>query len=196
MYFQYLNCCGIREIAMIQTYRKAEDALKQFLENTALREASYPGEPELHRRQDRFRYAIFSQASRRVVNSGYGFNFAELIEKENLGSLSSTDFHRNPNSRNMVKVWIWTIDWDAVNAYRKGKSPKPNRDSHGRFASRVEAAMGREARVKKARIVSEDEHTIYGTAAEAAEKAKEIKRLEAIGLVAAEKSFKLVKLSD
>lgn len=72
----------------------------------------------------RFRFAIFTEAvapnELKDTRPGrtYGRRFAKLIEQEKLGSLVSTEKHElNPNSENLVKVWVWGIDHDALKAW-------------------------------------------------------------------------------
>ncbi len=56
---------------------------------------------------------IFSDS---VVN-GNGQAIADFIRKHKLGSLIATRPRKNPNSGNMIKIWIWRFNgkrnWDA-----------------------------------------------------------------------------------
>jgi hypothetical protein len=80
----------------------------------------------------KFRFAIFSEAIHPVYHGEgrkgwpyqYGQMFAKFIEKNKLGSLTTTDNHElNPNSGSLVKVWVWGIDHDALKAWYEKENP-------------------------------------------------------------------------
>lgn len=65
------------------------------------------------------RYLIFTQASPSgdgtFMTDGYGFEFAQFIQDNNLGEVIDTiPSGINPNSLNEVKVWVWIPDMAAV----------------------------------------------------------------------------------
>lgn len=49
---------------------------------------------------------IFSDS----VNNGNGQDIADFIKKHGLGSLIETRARLNPNSGNMIKIWIWRFN--------------------------------------------------------------------------------------
>lgn len=59
---------------------------------------------------NKWRYAVFTQAGSR---KSYGRNFAALIKKENLGEVvqATTKTVKNPNSGNILKAWLWTVNY-------------------------------------------------------------------------------------
>jgi hypothetical protein len=103
MYIGYLACCGIVEIAGLSEYDTPEDAFKDFARQLT--------------RCRLFRYAIFSEASRK----GYGSKFATFIKRNKLGSVVCTDWNINPNSEHTLKGWLWTVDRDAVRDWKPKK---------------------------------------------------------------------------
>lgn len=62
-----------------------------------------------------FRYAIFSQAGiGRGQGARYGTNLAAYITRNKLGKVISTGTSINPNSGNLLKVFVWTVDHKAL----------------------------------------------------------------------------------
>jgi hypothetical protein len=63
-----------------------------------------------------WRYAVFTQAGTRKT---YGKKFAALIKKENLGEVvqATTKSVKNPNSGNVLKAWIWTVNHRNLRAW-------------------------------------------------------------------------------
>ena len=63
---------------------------------------------------DKFwRYAVFTQAGK---NATYGKKFAALIRREKLGEVvqATTKTVKNPNSGNILKAWVWTVNYPAL----------------------------------------------------------------------------------
>ena len=110
MHLQHLNCCGIRELAQLRSHRDPKTALKEFLRQ--IQPEHFAWGPL--RQRDKFRYVVFSATKR----AKYGREFAKLIEDEKLGELISTGFNQNPNSGHIVKVWVWTVDHEALKAWK------------------------------------------------------------------------------
>jgi len=104
-----LECCGIRELNGLSDAESSKEALLSFYYNTSYIDA------------DRFRYVIFSQAlSYRCGRTpAYGEKFASYLRNLRVGSvkIATTEDVKNPNSNNFLKVWIWTVDWDALKAW-------------------------------------------------------------------------------
>lgn len=111
MHLQNLNCCGIRELALLRDIRDPKTALQRFLSQIEPRVYSWG--PGLNRR-DTFRYVIFSATK----SARYGVRFAKLIEDEKLGEVISTGFNKNPNTGHILKVWVWTVDHDALKTWK------------------------------------------------------------------------------
>lgn len=114
-----INCCGVREIDGLSDGPSAAQNLKDFLSDYA---------EELDK-DTPFRYAMFTQAGAR--RTGYGFRFASLIEKKGLGTVISTGFNKNPNSGNPLKVWIWTLNLEALKAELKKEGLNLDSDLDG-----------------------------------------------------------------
>lgn len=71
----------------------------------------------------RFRFAIFSEAHRPGLTDEtgpkYGRDFAALIRECKLGDVIETGRHINPNSSNHLRVWVWTVDHEALTKWFK-----------------------------------------------------------------------------
>lgn len=64
----------------------------------------------------KWRYAVFTQAGKKRT---YGKKFAALIRRENLGEVmqATTKSVKNPNSGNILKAWIWTVNHKNLKAW-------------------------------------------------------------------------------
>ena len=120
--FGNLMCCGVKELRGVSHFKTPEDVIRALNELTYSRQTIvgvnrqtgktiYKPEPF-----SRFRYILFSQARQ---EADYGFRLAAFVRDKQLGSLVETDFHLNPNSGNMLKVWIWTVNHDATEQWLK-----------------------------------------------------------------------------
>lgn len=67
------------------------------------------------RRRDKFRFVIFTDINKRT----YGSRLAAYIVEHKLGDVIETGQHKNPNSRNMVRVWVWTLDHRALKLWKE-----------------------------------------------------------------------------
>lgn len=103
-----LNCCGIKEMAGISEHRTPDQALRVFLQ------LNY--DQLGHQEQLTGAFFIFSQAGSR---SHYGDKLAAYIEEHKLGEVVVVGRKRNPNSGNMVKMFVWMPDVNALKAWAK-----------------------------------------------------------------------------
>ena len=116
-------CCGVREIHNLQQHRRPEEAIQEFGKHTYGEDPNVPSEARDRARMQyyyaypyrnanrRFRYAIFTQATKRAT---YGKKFAAYIKEHKLGDVIHTGFNVNPNTRRSVGLWVWTVDHDAL----------------------------------------------------------------------------------
>ena len=112
-----MRCCAVKEITSLSDYKSD----KYWSPTKALRAFGrlaygYPGAFPFNAN---FRFVIFTQAgfTGPQAGNGYGDKFAAFITKHQLGEVSMTGPSRNPNSGNMVKVWVWTVDHPRVKAF-------------------------------------------------------------------------------
>lgn len=99
----YLSCCGVKELANIQFSIDPEDVLKHLY---------YTGFDK------RARFFVFTQADARNRNgtttkSTYGVKLSKYIEKYNLGNVTRIGSGSNPNSSNVLTMWVWKINSSA-----------------------------------------------------------------------------------
>jgi hypothetical protein len=107
MELRYLLCCGVREITDLRETTDSADALNRFRTIT-------------RRDGENFRYAIFTQAGLSDEGYAYGEEFAAFIVDNKLGAVTETEGrHKNPNSGNILKCWIWTVNHSAVRGYAR-----------------------------------------------------------------------------
>lgn len=70
-------------------------------------------------------FMIFSDA----VENGNGKALASYITKNKLGTITATRGRRNPNSNNIIKVWVWSINRKALNKHF-GYKPSSYQDDY------------------------------------------------------------------
>ena len=121
-------CCGIREIGNLQDTASPEAAMKDFMNEIAPHPSYCTGRIES---RDKFRYAIFSATQR----SRYGTNFASYITEHKLGELIETGYNKNPNSRRMLKIWVWTLDHVALKKWKDEHMQKPKAKTRKQVAA-------------------------------------------------------------
>lgn len=120
-----MQCCGLREIDGLKDDRTPAMAMEEFAKEHYLIRNTWDNRLRDHKN---FRFVIFSQAG---ASSTYGDAFAAYIREKELGEVVETGRHTNPNSGNILKAFIWTVDhvrvkswWRAVKA---GKNPPKRR---------------------------------------------------------------------
>jgi len=90
-------CCGVREISGICGI-KSKEVIKDFCEIVY---GGYSEDPRLD-----FSFVIFTDINRQ----SYGDNLTKFIKKFKLGEVISTKSKLNPNSGNMLKVYVWWVN--------------------------------------------------------------------------------------
>lgn len=106
-------CCGISEISGISAYRSAEEAIIDTLTN----EDKWDADTQEYVRAleiPEAAHLIFTQAQRTKALTGYGFKIANYIEKNNLGTVIRTPPAKNPNSRNYIITFVWTLNEKGI----------------------------------------------------------------------------------
>lgn len=108
------GCCGIRELHGLSQYvdrRRVFDAQKALKDFTKM--VYYPD--HLGRWRDRWRFAIFAENR----SYTYGREFMAFIKELGLGDVVESQRDVNPNSSNQLKVYLWTVNHEAVKAWMK-----------------------------------------------------------------------------
>lgn len=86
------SCCGVRDIDGLSDHsRNMEGAFRLF----------WP--------QFTGAFALFTCPTK----NKYGERFKKYIEKHKLGSVVETERRKNPNSGNMLRAYLWTLDKKA-----------------------------------------------------------------------------------
>ena len=101
------SCCAVIQIASLGSEKDATTAFQNFYKSAK------------NNFENEFRFVLFSQSNDKKEK--YGENFAAFIEKNKLGTITATPTKGNPayDNESMVKVFIWTVDWNAVNTFRE-----------------------------------------------------------------------------
>jgi hypothetical protein len=113
LYFNNMSCCGIKELSGLSGLTP-DSVFKEFG-----KQAYTKSERDGRYENNRWRHAIFSQASVHAGANVYGTKFAAYIVKHKLGTVVETEELVNPNSGNYLKAWIWTVDHEAAHAFYK-----------------------------------------------------------------------------
>jgi hypothetical protein len=71
----------------------------------------------------KWRYAVFTQAGK---GESYGRKFAALIRKQKLGTVvqATTKTVTNPNSGNVLKAWLWTVNHKNLRKWAQKQADK------------------------------------------------------------------------
>lgn len=63
--------------------------------------------------------------------SGAGDKLAKFIEKNKLGTIISTKYRQNPNTSNLIKVWVWAPNEKNFKSwYKKNSDDEDNEDDY------------------------------------------------------------------
>lgn len=98
-YLAETECCGIRELDGVE---------EQSAERSALDAAYYWFE------HDKDGAHIFFSVTNRKL---HGKNLAAYIIKNKLGTVIKTSPTKNPNSGNMLTMWVWTVNKATFRAF-------------------------------------------------------------------------------
>lgn len=107
-------CCGVKEINGISNFvGRPKDALRRLLK------------PACHMVGGRYQrgshaFYTFTQATvgaHEARRLSYGEQLKDAISRYKLGTVTSSPPVRNFNSGNMVKVYVWAIDWPGVTSW-------------------------------------------------------------------------------
>lgn len=95
------GCCGLYEL--YQLGESSKDTLNDFIE---LFDQNFSGRGPLA-------FALFSDNE----GSGRGKRLAEYITKYKLGTMEISAAKENKKSRRLLRVFIWSIDWEALRSW-------------------------------------------------------------------------------
>lgn len=110
-----MRCCGVKELTELSGTRDPAAALMTMLNYLGRHEYGGPGSrtilhfPAAH--------IIFTGVTK--TRSNYGERFANFIRENNLGEVIESVVKRNPNSGNPLKVWVWSIHRNNLEAWWK-----------------------------------------------------------------------------
>lgn len=121
----YLGCCGIKELCNIG-YIPPKQAIQDFcFQRTApeILAIDYSGDPVRQAQRTReilnnnkfgCAFVLFTQAYSQDNPDGYGYKLKAYIKNQGLGAVTVAGQERNPNSNNLVTIFIWTINHTAL----------------------------------------------------------------------------------
>ena len=113
------RCCGVKELYPLQntpeeTFKDIFYPRDEFeMESAGTLYKDYWGWLERDRKY--FPHVIFHDYDRR----GCGLDFAGYIRKNSLGEILVTEARQNPNSGNMVRVFVWSPNYKACKSLLK-----------------------------------------------------------------------------
>lgn len=118
MYLKDTSCCAIQEICQLSAHKTALEAMLVFC-NSNLGKPVYFGKDPGYKKH-LYSFYLFT-AGRPISGYAYGEEFAKLIRENKLGDVIETKDVTNlayhPGHTN--KVWIWTVDQKALEAWWK-----------------------------------------------------------------------------
>lgn len=112
MYVRETGCCGVLELVDISTIIKPEDVVKKTLEEMVHLTRTFSRRKPFIYFTSVVKRAIEDHASDR--KDDYGLALAAHIEEHQLGEVVSTLPERANFSGNVIKMWLWVPDYDAL----------------------------------------------------------------------------------
>lgn len=104
---RYMTCCAVREVDHLGVNRSSLGALKDILKEAFTKQIWDNAQSRWDTRPHiACAFLTFTETNR----GKYGGRLQELIESEGLGEVTVTGWRKNPNSRNQVRVFTWTLD--------------------------------------------------------------------------------------
>jgi len=99
--------CGVQELRGVSVYEPSVLIRRQIAPS----------------RLNRLAHIVFSDSTRynRPWTNCSGSSFAQFIRDRNLGRVVRSTERRNPNSGNVIAVWIWTPNKVAVRRFLAGR---------------------------------------------------------------------------
>ena len=103
--------CGMRDLYIGYEERDPEKILKQLCKSKYCQTIRYryPAE-SVKEFSPRFSHIVFSQAVATYDHYTYGKRLAAYIRKHKLGHVSVSKTAPNPNTRNQITAFVWTLD--------------------------------------------------------------------------------------
>ena len=108
MSLEELSCCGIREFDGLVT--SPQSNVKEMIKNWLNEKEN--GSP--------YTFILFSD----IHTTTRGINTAKYIKNNKLGSIKETRKKRNPNTGNILKIWIWAINEKTTRQWAKQNLPE------------------------------------------------------------------------
>lgn len=107
------TCCGVMELSGIyndHTYYQGRGGTTAQLEFLCQR-----------LKTTKVAYVTFTGVS--TPSSQYGEALAQGIQDERLGTVWGSEVTTNPNSKNPLRIWVWTLDYKAIAAFLERRQP-------------------------------------------------------------------------
>lgn len=108
-YLNHTACCGLDEIDGI------DDTPKNVLVSVC--EDKYPDREWAEDGDQIGQEQAFILFTDNVSDNNYGVNLAKYIKKNKLGTFTATRARENPNTGNMVRVWVWSPNEKNLKAW-------------------------------------------------------------------------------
>jgi hypothetical protein len=98
-----------RKMKMVKYPADEYEGMKQILAKVG-REEVYSPDDDMDEPGCACAFITFSDNK----DAGCGTKLAKYIRKHRLGGLTQTPWVENPNSNNLIRVWVWAVNRDAV----------------------------------------------------------------------------------
>lgn len=118
-----MACCGVQELERLGEESSPTSALLHLFKN------NYFFSSCAH---FIFTAAVHSNTKPSNPRSNYGEVFKKFILGEGLGTVVCSEWKRNPNTLNWVRVYVWTFDRDALLRWKRS-----NQTAHPRATPRI-----------------------------------------------------------
>ena len=116
-FYANMSCCGLIEIENVSGL---EDGYNPNTDIKAELLRGYFDNPLCDSPRNRA-FAIFTGVVDENGRCSYGGKLATFLKKNRLGRVWTLGTRMNPNSGNMLRMWVWAIDHKAMNRLKKEK---------------------------------------------------------------------------
>lgn len=118
-------CCGVGEIAGIQEQVSRYEPDDPYHQSRSTEMVLSPELLiEIVKKCVNYQYPHLIFTVAKFGDYRIGDRIMRFIRKYHLGTVRASEFKKNPNSQNMVKAYMWEVDWEKMNSFEGVPQPK------------------------------------------------------------------------
>ena len=114
------QCCGVKEIDGIMEHKNPENIIKHTIENIF----DFYDSPKIQCAFITFSGVIGKKRKSKNPKNTIGNRLLKYIKQHNLGNVKASITKRNPNSNNLIKLYMWEIKSKNMKSWYINNFPK------------------------------------------------------------------------